>query len=190
MPWRPPQRSQTTCKPPRGVDAQHRHPQPQSTCHCQLTLRRSVGVRGQSHTCVSRRRTGSDDSHHQPATFRRHRPPRPTRLRLVESRYLCRRRAARRAAVAPSSGRLWAGTAVTVLTSRPVRAMGRALHSPGLDEAPPWLRGRCSLCCSTPADKGGRCRPDGIEHQVQKLYSRRLSHWIPIAACRGKLCQH
>ena len=88
MPWRPPQRSQTTCKPPRGVDAQHRHPQPQSTCHCQLTLRRSVGVRGQSHSCVSRRRTGTDDNHHQPATFRRHRPPRPTRLRLVESRFV------------------------------------------------------------------------------------------------------
>ena len=103
---------------------------------------------------------------------------------------LCRRRAARRAAVAPSSGRLWAGTAVTVLTSRPARALGRALHSPGLDWPPPWLRGRCSLCCSAPADKGGRCGPDGIEHQVQKLYSGRLSHWIPIAACRGKLCQH
>ena len=64
---------------------------------------------------------------------------------------MCRRRAARRAAVAPSSGRLWAGTAVTVLTSRPARALGRALHSPGLDGPPPWLRGRCSLCCSAPA---------------------------------------
>ena len=85
---------------------------------------------------------------------------------------------------------LWAGTAVTVLTSRPARVLGRALHSPGLDGPPPWLRGRCSLCSSAPADKGGRCRPDGIEHQVQKLYSGRLSHWIPIAACRGKLCQH
>ena len=90
MPWRPPQRSQTTCKPTRGVDAQHRHPQPQSTCVTVSSLCGALWafVVNPTLVCLSHRRTGTDDNHHQPATFRRHRTPRPTRLRLVESRFV------------------------------------------------------------------------------------------------------
>ena len=155
MPWRPPQRSQITCKPTRGVDAQHRHPQPQSTCHCQLTLRRGVGVRGQSHACVSRRRTGSDDNHHQPPShlLRPHRPPRPTRLRLVESRFVPPTgREAGCGCSPPSSGRLWAGS----VQPSPCLPAGRHGHWGGLcthlalmgRHPELWLRGLAVAACA------------------------------------------
>ena len=111
---------------------------PRAREHTCATSRPDSRVCDRSHAHTDRIRTSTDDIHHQLVTSQRY-----TALTVTFSRVgLGRGLGPRHDTLDPSYGRLWDAAALTWLTVRVGRALGRALQQAGLAEPLPWPNGR------------------------------------------------
>ena len=108
-------------------------------------------VRERSHTHSSRRQgSPGDDSPHL-VTDRRYTSLRPTQPHPVASQVLTVDEHFRGAQADRPEADLWAATALVLLAIPAERALGQALHSPGLCRPPPWVCGSIRLQLHTQA---------------------------------------